>query len=493
MDAEASLAAFVQQGWHILHPTRPLEWSWYHDLICGHLERVFRGEISELLICIPPGFAKSMLVSVYWTAWCWLQEPGLQFLTLSSADEVARRDSRRMRDVITSPWFKRIRAVLAERDEIAPWGLSSAQNAKDNFVNSATGHRICFATGGSITGHRGDIQIIDDPHQIKDVLGSIESVANALGKAHEKVDVILPTRYNDRRNARRVTILQRVHQEDVAAKQIADPEVVKVILPMHAFEMDDPERHPEDPRAPGELLDPVFMPEEKVQREAAKLESQAPGQARAQHEMRPVPPGGGTFKRHWARYYDEDPQRPDKRYDEVITTVDATFKKSATSAFVSIQTWGRYGWHTYRLLDEVHARMDYVETRTACDTAVRKWRSDGLLIELKANGEALVNELRGSVPCPVIGFMPDQYGDKEARAQLCQPQWQGGGVELPVARWCPWITDWQNEVHAFPGATVRDRVDAKSQLFLWWKERRGTGSAAEVARGSDAVLAALGL
>lgn len=472
-DARRSLAAFVQQHWHVLEPGTQLEWGWHLDLVCRELEFVTHGQTRDLLICIPPGFAKSMLASVYWPAWWWLREPAKRFLTLSSSDPLAIRDSWRMRMVITSEWYRRLVAELAKRDDQTDWGMTRDQNQKINFVNTALGARQCFSTGGSVTGHRGDGYLVDDPHQVQDVLGSPEQVEAALGKAHEKVDVVLPSRVNDQRTAWRVVIQQRVHQDDVAGKMLRDPKVRRVVLPMHAFELDHPWRHPDDPRAPGELLDPVRMPEDAVAALAAKLE-QVPGQAAAQLEQSPIPAGGGTFKREWMRQrYTWDPQRPPRRYDEVVVTVDATFKKTKKGAFNSLQAWGRYGWTEHHLLDEVHARMGYVDARQALRDLATKWRPSAVLIELKANGEALVDDLRSEIPA-VVGFLPDAYGDKMARAQLSTPMWQGGGVWLPDPEVAPWVGDWCNEVAAFPGSLQMDRVDAMSQLFLWWQERRGS-------------------
>src|SRR5690349_8804408 len=66
LGAIESLASFVQQGWPIIEPGRPLDWNWHLDLICDALERQIRGEedYRKLLICIPPGTMKSILVSV---------------------------------------------------------------------------------------------------------------------------------------------------------------------------------------------------------------------------------------------------------------------------------------------------------------------------------------------------------------------------------------------------------------------------------------------
>lgn len=480
-EAHDSLAAFVWQCWSVLEPGRTLEWGWHLDLICRTLERVTAGELQNVLICVPPGTAKSLIASVYWPAWWWLRDPGRRYLTLSSSDAVAIRDSRRMREVVKSPWYQRLVAEQVRRGRVHPWAFARDQDEKVRFENTARGGRFGFSTGGSVTGERGDGILIDDPHQVKDVLGSTEHVAQALGKAHDKVDVVLPSRVNDRRTAWRVTILQRVHQDDVAGRQLEDPEVYKVVLPMHAFAADHPHRHPDDPRAPGELLDPVRMPEEVVRKEYEKLERQAPGQGQAQHELEPVAAGGGTFKRAWTNQrYTHDPQRPPVPYTEVVVTVDTTFKKTQRGSFVSIQAWGRRGWTAYHLLDEVHERMGFLDTEQALLDMSLKWNPNAVLVEDKANGPAVLDALRQKIPA-LIGFNPNGYGDKEARAQLATPMWQVVGDEvgvwLPSADMCPWVLDYVNELCAFPAALDKDRVDTMSQLFLWWAEQRGDASA----------------
>lgn len=473
-DASRSLAAFVQQLWPVLEPGTPLEWAWHLDLLCRELELVSAGVTRDLLICIPPGFMKSMLVGVFWPAWWWLSSPGMRYLTLSSSDDIAIRDSWRMRQIVNSPWYRRlIEETCRRRGEPGAWSLAKDQNTKVNFVNTCMGQRLCMSTGGSVTGERGNGMIIDDPHQVKDVLGSPEQVAAALDRAHRKVEVALPSRVNDHRTSWRVTVMQRLHEDDVAGRQLKDPAVRHVVLPMHAFDLDDPLRHPEDPRAPGELLDPVRMPEVEVRRLAAKLE-QVPGQARAQLEQRPINPQGGMIQRAWTtQRYTWDPQRPPVAYDEVVLTVDATFKLTRKGSYVSIQAWARRGWTARYLLDEVHARMGYVAFRAALRDMARKWRPNAVLVEEKANGAAVLDDLRGEVP-GLIAFAPDRFGDKMARAQLATPTWQSTGVWLPSSEVAPWVGDYVNDLAAFPATLAQDRVDAMSQLFLWWHERRSS-------------------
>ena len=55
-----SLADFAKRAWHVLEPATPLKWGWALDAICAHLEAVTRGEITRLLMNVPPGTMKSL-------------------------------------------------------------------------------------------------------------------------------------------------------------------------------------------------------------------------------------------------------------------------------------------------------------------------------------------------------------------------------------------------------------------------------------------------
>jgi predicted phage terminase large subunit-like protein len=492
-EAHRSLSSFVQQLWHVLEPGRPLTWGWHLELLCRTLERITSGELRRVLVCMPPGTAKSIIASVFWLSWWMLRDPTQTSLTLSSSDKIAIRDSRKMREVVRSQYYRRLVAHQIAMGRCEPWTISRDQNVKVRWENTARGGRLGFSTGGSVTGERANGGLIDDPHQLKDILGTNEHIELSLGKAHDKVDVVLPSRVNDRRTAWWLTIMQRLHMGDIASRQIEDPEVYKLILPMHAYEWDDPWRHPDDPRAPGELLDPLRLPEHIVAAEAEKLERQSPGQASAQFEQRPIPTKGGIFQRAWLRKeYLWDPQRPPKPYDEVVISCDLTFKASKTSAFVSLQVWGRHGWHELFLLDEVHERLSYVDTKQRLRALTTKWNPAAVLVETKANGEALIDDLRAEIPT-LIGFSPDKHGDKVARAQLATPSFQAGIVHFPMPIYAPWVGDYLNELAQFPGAVLKDRVDAVSQLFLWWQERRGNSTTtANLLANMRGTLAAIG-
>src|SRR5207302_6927624 len=91
--AEDSLRAFVEQAWHVLEPGTKFIPGIHVDPVCLHLQALLEGKIKDLLINIPPGFAKSMIGCVFMPAWVWINHPEFRFLFSSYKAEYAIRDS----------------------------------------------------------------------------------------------------------------------------------------------------------------------------------------------------------------------------------------------------------------------------------------------------------------------------------------------------------------------------------------------------------------
>ncbi len=101
---------------------------------------------------------KSLIVSVFWPAWEWgpCGLAGLRYLTTSYKEDFVKRDARRMRDLVSSEWYR------------ALWPhVALSRSGEISFANTATGSRegMPFA---SLTAGRGDRVIIDDPHSHRD-------------------------------------------------------------------------------------------------------------------------------------------------------------------------------------------------------------------------------------------------------------------------------------------------------------------------------------
>jgi len=356
-DALLHLAGFVRDAWHVLEPGAELCWAPYLDVLCRECEAVYRGEVRDLTVCIPPGLMKSLLISVLLPAWWWLHDPCERFLCVSHDDDLARRDSRRMRDVILSDYYQALIERQAGLGRVKRWELKHGHNQLDNYGTTAQGFRQCLSIGGAITGKRGNVVLLDDPHDVRDVvLGSHEQVRRRLSDTAHVVEQVLPTRVNDRRTARWITIQQRLHDEDTAARRIRRGQTRPVVLPMH-YDAAHPDAYEHDPRTePDELLHPVFMPELEVAALVEQLGDQAPGQL----EQRPIAAVGGLYRpEHFSHRYEKRPEWLRRQQARCVVSVDATFKGRRPDGLRSdgglgadgppgsrCSTWSGLGWTT---------------------------------------------------------------------------------------------------------------------------------------------------
>lgn len=275
-------SGFVKEAWSIVEPSTDLKWSWHMDAICDHLEAISRGKLHpRLIINVPPGSSKSLLVSVLWQAWEWgpMGMRGRKFLTCSFEEGNAKRDTRKTRDLILSEWYQALwpEVVLTRRGELS-------------FQNSGTGTREGVAFG-SITGKRGDVFAIDDPHSTK----GAESEAERVAATRQFIEGGL-NRLNDQARSAIVVVMQRLHEADLTGVLLAlDIGFVHLMIPME-FETARACQTPlpwHDPRTQeGELMDPVRMPEAEVE----KLKRVSQYAFAGQYQQRPAPREGGMFK-----------------------------------------------------------------------------------------------------------------------------------------------------------------------------------------------------
>lgn len=451
-DAEAirarcvRLSGFVKEAWHVLQPETPYVHGWHIDAICDHLEAISDGRINRLLINVPPGTMKSLLVSVFWPAWEWTTRPSLSYLTTSYSEGYVKRDSRRMRDLVGSEWYQSL------------WGdkVRLARTAEISFENTARGFREGkpFA---SLTGGRGDRVIIDDPHSTETAESQTER-DNTARIFRESV----PTRLNDPIRSAIVVIMQRLHEADISGQILAlKLGYEHLMLPME-FE---PERacatsigfH--DPRSvDGELLFPERFPREVVERDKVPMGSYA---VAGQFQQRPTPREGGMFKRSWfeGKFIGAAPEgtRWVRHWD-----LAATAKKTAArTAGVKL---GRTPDGKFIVGHVVTTQAEGPDVRKLIKATAE---SDGRAVEIslpqdpgqagKVQAADMVAMLAG-----FVARAEPETGDKAMRAEPFSAQCEAGNVLIVKGTWNEAYLD---ELCLFPGGSFKDQVDASSGAF----------------------------
>jgi len=473
--ARRSLREFVKQSWPLAERREFID-SWYVGAICDHLEAVSRGQIRKLLINIPPGHGKSLLVCVFWPAWVWTWRPQWRGLFCSYAEDLAVRDSVRCRSLLESEWY------MESFSAPSGWSIRHDSNQKDLYYNTETGFRLALSVGGQGTGYRANTVVVDDPIKATDVLSKAE-------REHVTYwwDQQMSSRLDDPEQDGRVIVMQRLHEEDLAGYVLAKGGYEHLCLPSEfnpsyraRTYIDMSGRRElffEDPRTEeGELLCPQRYSRTAIEEAKKDLADGYQGQ----HQQRPTPMGGGMFRvadwRFWKpdgqapdhivgrpRGCYEGPARPLPDMERVIISVDATFKRTATGSFVAIHVWGTSGAHRF-LLDRVHERMDFDETLHALRGVIRRWpQAREKVIEAKANGDAIMSTLVNQHG--ISGVIAENPGaeNKEQRASAMLPYQRAGNVHLPDG--APWLAEYIGEHAAFPLGRTNDDVDAQSQAL----------------------------
>jgi predicted phage terminase large subunit-like protein len=468
--ARRSFRDFIRLAWPVVEPARRLIPAWHMDAIADHLQAVSEGQIRKLLINIPPGHGKSLIVGVLWPAWQWIRTPqgaGWRGLFGSYDFGLATRDSLRCRALIESRLY---------RDTFRPaWNLSDDQNEKSYFANTESGFRISLSVGGRGTGFRGDAIIVDDPLNASDQHS--ESARN---------DVVfwwgqsMSSRLNDPETGSMIVIMQRLHELDLSGHILEQGNYEHLCLPSE-FE---PGRRSvtsigwQDPRTEeGALLFPELYPPSVL--EQAKKDLGAAGYA-GQHQQRPSPPEGGMLQRQWWRFWKPaglvlPPIRvrfPDgsvheihaidlpETFDRTIQSWDCAFKDHGNSDYVAGLVISAKGSGRY-VRDLVRRRMDMPATVHALRALTAKYPNCGAkLVEDKANGPAVIQSLKNEIS-GLIEVNPE--GGKMSRAAAVSPEVEAGNWHLPHPGIAPWVWDFIEECASFPNGAHDDQVDAFSQ------------------------------
>lgn len=438
-------------AWPVLQPATPFQDNWHIDAICEHLEAVKLGQIRKLLVNMPFRMLKSSLISQTFPAWDWIANPSRQYLTASYATDVAVRDAVDTRRIIESPYYQAAYGHLFK--------MTTDQNVKSRYENDKRGTRIVTSTDAAGTGFGGDIRIVDDPVSAKNADSPL-----ALASSIEWWKGTMATRANDPSTSAAIIVHQRLNPNDLTGYLLAEEDDWEhLVLP---FRYDPALRKTtslgfQDPRTvEGELIHPARVPEKT----AKELEKTLGSYHRsAQLQQNPEPRGGIIFNRaHW-KYYKELPEM-----DEVVMSVDCTFKDLQAADFVAIQVWGNKGANNYLMLRKKE-RLGFSATVLAVRAVKALYPNMiAVLIEDKANGSAVIETLSDEIS-GIIAVQPD--GGKVARAYAAQPTQEAGNVWLPDPSVDHDIETFLSEVSAFPTVPHDDEVDAMTQYLNWRRVR----------------------
>jgi predicted phage terminase large subunit-like protein len=438
-----SLSNFVKRAWPQIDPQDYIH-GWHMDALSDHLQACATGQVTRLLINIPPGTSKSTATSVFFPAWLWgpFGWPGARFIGASYEQSLATRDNRKTRLLIESEWYQRH----------WPTKLTSDQNEKTGFENTAQGFRQSCAVK-SMTGKRGDFVVWDDPLSPEKAYSETER-----DTANRVFAETLPTRLNSPEKSVIIVIMQRLHENDVSGYILArDLGYEHLCLPME-FEKERRCKTSigfKDPRKKdGELLFPDRFTADVVKRDKDVMGSFA---VAGQFQQRPVPREGGMFKASWFNTVGAVPVGTEfvRGWDFAASTKD-------TSPYTASVKIGKTPNGRFII---AHAERERVNTpRKMIKTTAER---DGHAVRIsypQDPGQAGKDQVK-SIARDLAGFSfssSPESGDKATRAEPLAAQCEAGNVDILRGDWNATFLD---EICAFPFGKFMDQVDAASRAF----------------------------
>ena len=475
--AERNLMDFTRQSFEIIEPGQQFRDNWHLHAIAEHLEAISRGELKNLVINIPPGCMKSILTSVAWPAWEWVNDPSIRTMSASYGIDLSIRDAAKTRDVITSEWYR-------ER-----WGdkvvIKPGEDQKTKYALTAGGWRMATSVGGRATGEHPDRKIVDDPHNARQAESDAERET-----ALEWFDRTLSTR-GQSRGASTVVVMQRLHERDVTGHIIADLSGYEhLCIPM---EYDGVHRKTflgsYDPRTKkGELLWPEMFDDKSVTQLKQLLGSYGSSGQLAQD---PTPTEGGLLNTKCFQLWPASKSTPHLEY--VLQSYDCAFTEKTSGDPTACTVWGIFtlkGVRQALLLDAWDEHLSYPDLRQRAITdynteygghmvkgshVTRARKPDRVLVEAKASGQSLIQDLR-LARIPVVAYNPGA-SDKIARAHQAAPTLELELLWIPESQKNPgqpvsWAQPFLKQLAKFPVAEHDDYCDSFSQAIIHLKSQR---------------------
>jgi len=431
--------------------------DWHIETMAAKLERVRDGGAARLIVNVPPRHLKSLAASIALPAWLLGHDPALSIVNVTYGQDLSDKFARDCRAVMTSEWYL---SLFETR-------LASERPPFQELATTAGGFRLATSVGGALTGRGADVIIIDDPLKPADAMSQSRRTG-----ANEWFDGTLYSRLNDKTKGAIVIVMQRLHEDDLVGHVVRREGWDVLSFPAIA---ETDEVH---------CVDTISGPKEFRRKAGDALHEEREslttlGRIRTmigeynfagQYQQRPAPAGGGMIKAAWLGRYSRD-QRP-AGFDRILQSWDTANKPSELSDYSVCTTWGLKGPDFY-LLNVFRKKLSFPELKRAVGEQNELFRPQVILIEDKASGTQLIQELIASGMSQVRGVKPD--GDKIMRLHAQTATIENGFVHLPDE--AHWLADYIAELTAFPASRHDDQVDSTAQALAWAKRSPSSADA----------------
>ena len=404
--------------------------------IAETLEKVYSGEITRLIINIPPRYGKTELAIKLFISWCLAKVPTSKFIHLSYSDSLALDNSSQTKEYMQSEAFQDIWNMTLKKDA----------QSKGKWFNEYGGGLYATASGGAITGFgaggtdetkfEGAI-IIDDPLKPDDAFSDVKRKS-----VNDRYNNTIRSRVNNR-NVPIIVIMQRLHEDDLSGYLLDGGSGEKwehLCMPV----LDDENK-------------PLWK-EKHSFKEIEQIRQADRYTFAGQYMQTPSPDEGGEWKRDWFTIVDKSAVPPGIKWECII---DGAYTKDTKNDPTGIQIVGKSGNDMY-----IWSSIDkYLEMPELKSFLKPHFAASGVnvslsLVEPKASGKSLVQLIRSETHLPITEIKTDFVKmSKIERARASSPYLEGGRVYLVKGTW---NEHFLKQIAVFPNGKHDEHIDLTS-------------------------------
>ena len=428
------------------------------EAIAATLEDIDDGSEDRLMLMLPPGSMKSVLLMMF-AAWCLGRHPTWRIMWIAHTADKAVENSRRVRDFMQTSEYLEVFPTIRIRPDVS--GVTE-------WMLSTGGSFLPKGAGQSIAGKRFNLGILDDALSEQTAKSDIE---------REKINSWYYPGFRSRKlpDSKIIIVNTRWHVRDLSGFLLDKAARNSRVDQWHVISI------PAilDKTAAEYLMLPEggsYWPEYITMEDLIKTrEGSTRGDWAALYLQSPTAEEGNVFNKDDFQDWDED-EPPE--CDEIILSLDTAFSKRTSSDYSVIQAWGiftlkytddkgeDYTEPNAILLNQWRGRWSYPELRNQAKEAYREYLPDRVIIENKASGQSLYQDLRLN-KLPVLQFQADH--DKVTRANATTGMLERGRVWFPLKK--KFAAEVLQEALEFPKGAHDDCVDAMTMALLYLRRR----------------------
>jgi len=417
----------------------------HHRKLAKVFQDVAAGVKKRVIINIAPRMGKSEFSSYLFPAWFLGKFPEKKVIMGTHTAGLSEDFGRRVRNLINDdPAYAEIFPATKVADD---------QKSAGKWSTSAGGQYYAAGVGGALAGRGADLFVVDDPHSEQDIKTNSNLTFDQAWSWFQTgpLQRLMP-------GGAIIVIMTRWSLLDLTGRLIS-------------FSAKNPDSEPwEVVELPAILNEKSLWPEQwPIESLLQKKAAMDPRYWNAQYMQQPTSDAAAVIKREYWNVW--EPEEPPK-CEWIIQTWDTAYEAKTTADFSACTTWGV--WYNEEdngnthiiLLDAFKDRMEFPELKQVAYKHWKKWEPDAFLIEKKAAGAPLIQELR-AMGIPVAEYTPSRGNDKITRVNAVSDIFFSGRVWAPDTRWARDVIE---EVAAFPVGENDDYVDTTSMALLRFRQ-----------------------